>query len=250
VNYTYDDIGQLTSALAYSSGGVPISNEQKGYGYDAASNLNVRTNDNSGATTTFTVDLKNQLTGGPTAAYGYDDDGNLTSSSNGYVTYSYTDEDQLATVSYLDRYRTDFVYDGLGRLRKRIEYAWDPTYGWLASGETRYVYDGNVVIQERDSRNAPTVSYTRGSDLSGSFEGAGGIGGLLARSHGYSGGSWAEHNFYHADGNGNVTMLIDNNTPPNVTAAYGYDSFGNTISLNGSLAGANVYRFSSKEIHV
>jgi hypothetical protein len=38
------------------------------------------------------------------------------------------------------------------------------------------------VIQERTT--VPTVSYTRGSDLSGSLEGAGGIGGLLARSHG------------------------------------------------------------------
>jgi hypothetical protein len=29
----------------------------------------------------------------------------------------------------------------------------------------------------------PTVTYTRGNDLSGSLEGAGGIGGMLARSH-------------------------------------------------------------------
>jgi hypothetical protein len=85
------------------------------------------------------------------------------------------------------------------------------------------------VIQERDDSNTPTVSYTRGSDLSGSMEGAGGwasqalpvrcprgecrfaasSGGLLARSHGYSSGNWSTHNFYHADGNGNVTYLVD-----------------------------------------
>jgi hypothetical protein len=56
--------------------------------------------------------------------------------------------------------------------------------------------------------NIPTVSYTRGHDLSGSLEGAGGIGGLLARSHGYSGGSWDTHNCYHADGGGNITYLM------------------------------------------
>ena len=33
-------------------------------------------------------------------------------------------------------------------------------------------------------------------------------------------------------------------------ASYRYDPFGNTLSQSGSLAAANVYRFSSKEIHV
>jgi hypothetical protein len=53
------------------------------------------------------------------------------------------------------------------------------------------------------------VSYTRSKDLSGGLEGAGGIGGLLASSHGYSAGSWSTHNFYHADGNGNVTYMVN-----------------------------------------
>lgn len=47
---------------------------------------------------------------------------------------------------------------------------------------TRYLYDGMRAIQERDGNNTPAVRYTRGNDLSGSIEGAGGIGGLLARS--------------------------------------------------------------------
>jgi hypothetical protein len=49
-----------------------------------------------------------------------------------------------------------------------------------------YIYDGMRVIQERDGNNWPQVSYTRGLDLSGTFEGAGGIGGLLARSHDFT----------------------------------------------------------------
>jgi RHS repeat-associated protein len=139
------------------------------------------------------------------------------------------------------------VHDGRGRLRIRREYTWSS--GWILNSETRYEYDGMRVIQERNSSNTPTVSYTRGSDLSGSFEGAGGIGGLLARSHGYSSGSWTGHNFYHADGNGNVTMLIDNAGTPNVTATYRYDPYGNSITTTGTNATANVYRFSSKERH-
>jgi RHS repeat-associated protein len=102
------------------------------------------------------------------------------------------------------------------------------------------------VIQERNSANTPAVAYTRGADLSGSLEGAGGIGGLLARSSGYSGGNWTSHAYYHADGNGNITCLM--NSSQSVVASYRYDPYGNTISKTGSLADANVYRFSSKEI--
>jgi len=92
------------------------------------------------------------------------------------------------------------------------------------------------------------VSYTRGTDLSGGLEGAGGIGGLLARSSGYSGGNWTSHAYYHADGNGNITYLVNSNQTS--AAIYRYDPYGNLISKSGTLADANVYRFSSKELHV
>ena len=40
VNYGYDDIGQLTSAVGYEPDGVTQrANENLGYGYDAAGNL-------------------------------------------------------------------------------------------------------------------------------------------------------------------------------------------------------------------
>jgi len=94
------------------------------------------------------------------------------------------------------------------------------------------------------------VSYTRGTDLSGSFEGAGGIGGLLGRSHGYHSGTgnWNTHNYYHADGAGNVTYLV--NSSQTLAASYRYDPFGNLLGSSGTLAAANVYRFSSKEVHL
>src|SRR5262249_12797630 len=149
----------------------------------------------------------------------------------------------------------DFTYDGLGRLRKRLEYLYQAPQapvalpaGWQLSSETHYIYDGNRVIQERDGSNIPTVSYTRGADLSGSIEGAGGIGGLLARSSGYSGGNWTTHHFYHADGNGNITYLVDSSQA--LAASYRYDPFGNTLGSSGTMASANVYRFSGKEVHV
>ena len=155
------------------------------------------------------------------------------------------DQNRLIDVQNLSvAYETVFIYDGVGRLRIRREYQGPPTMGPAAVpttslplvSETRYIYDGLRVIQERDSNNVPVVSYTRGVDLSGSLEGAGsprqseatagGIGGLLARSHGYSSGNWTNHNYYHADGNGNITSLV--NASQGLAASYRYDPFGNT----------------------
>jgi RHS repeat-associated protein len=104
--------------------------------------------------------------------------------------------------------------------------------------------DGLLLVQERDGNNTPTVTYTRGRDLSGTLAGAGGIGGLLARSHGYSSGNWSYHNFYHADGNGNVTALVNGSGA--LQASYKYDPYGRWLSGGGTLASANVLRFSSK----
>jgi len=101
-----------------------------------------------------------------------------------------------------------------------------------------------LIVQERDAGNVPTVRYTRGRDLSGTVDGAGGIGGLLARSHGYSSGSWAYHNFYHSDGNGNVTALV--NSGGTLQASYIYDPYGRHLSGTGTLLTSNLMRFSSK----
>jgi RHS repeat-associated protein len=95
----------------------------------------------------------------------------------------------------------------------------------------------------------PTTTYTRGKDLSGSLEGAGGMGGLLARTaQSYVDAPMAGQSFYHADGNGNITMLI--NSSQAVVAKYLYDAFGNVLSKSGLLADANLYQFSSKEKHL
>src|SRR5262249_10416148 len=142
--------------------------------------------------------------------------------------------------------RTDFVYDGRGRMRQRTESVWDGG-GWEVFEEATYIYDGMRVIQERSS-NTPSISYTRGSDLSGSLEGAGGIGGILSRSRGYSGGSsWSTHDYYFADGGGNITYIVDSSQ--SLSASYRYDPYGNVISTGGPNWAGNYYRFSSKEAH-
>jgi RHS repeat-associated protein len=268
-HYSYDPSGQLTVGTSSTA------SEDRGYAYDAAWNLNYLTN--NGALSTFMVDGKNELTNALGAAYGYDSNGNLTAGTNGHNAYVYDDENRLiqwfwyatdsshATNGAL---RTDFYYDGMGRLRERLEYDIVGSTGgggtsaseWLPGPPSQqpppwtfqygvlYLYDGMRVIQERDTNNTPLVSYTRGLDLSGSLEGAGGIGGLLARSSGYSSGNWSTNNVYHADGNGNITFML--NSSQTMVASYRYDPFGITISSSGSLAAANTYRFSSKEFHL
>ena len=252
VTYGYDDDAQLVSAVG--SGGQ--STENLAYIYDPGWNLTNRTS--GGTPVAYSVNDFNQATslGGLSATY--DANGNRTAQvydANGPKTYTYTydDENQLLSVatdtyytSAASRWKSEFTYDGRGRLRIRKDYTW-PSGSWYLVSEIRYLYDGMRVVQERNSSNVPTVAYTRGKDLSGSLEGAGGIGGLLARSHGYSGGTWSTHSCYHADGNGNITYLI--NASQAMVASYRYDPYGRTLSASGSLAAANTYRFSSKEIH-
>ena len=59
------------------------------------------------------------------------------------------------------------------RRRIRKEFAWSGN-GFVPTNEVRYVYDSNLAIQERDVNNLPQVTHTRGKDVSGSLEGAGG----------------------------------------------------------------------------
>lgn len=55
------------------------------------------------------------------------------------------------------------------------------------------------------------------------------------------------HTYYFSDGMGNIIMMLDANE--NVVAEYRYDSFGRLLDSSGTLADANLYRFSSKEWH-
>jgi RHS repeat-associated protein len=73
---------------------------------------------------------------------------------------------------------------------------------------------------------------------------------MLARTTGYNStsGAWSTHDYYHADGNGNITYLETTNQT--LAASYRYDPYGDTIASAGTQAAANLYRFSSKQIHL
>jgi RHS repeat-associated protein len=173
-----------------------------------------------------------------TATFQYDGNGNLL--SDGTKGFEYDDENQLIRITSTNSWKSEFVYDGLLRRRVRKEYSWS-SGSWILTSECRYVYDGMLPVQERDANNVPQVTYTRGLDLSSTLQRAGGIGGMLARTD--ASGTC----YYHADGGGNVTTLINNQQVS--VAKYLYDPFGKLLSLSGPIAEANTYRFSSKDSH-
>lgn len=167
-----------------------------------------------------------------------DNNGNLT--NDGVKVMSYDSENQLTNVTVSNSIRKDFVYDGLNRLRIKREYGWTGST-WSKTNEMRYIWDGNAIIQLRDSNNVPTLTLTRGLDLSGSLQGAGGIGGLLAMTENAGASS-----YYHQDGFGNVTALMD--AGENIVARRMFDGFGRTINLTGGKAGINPF-WASSQLH-
>ena len=236
---SYDTVGELTGAVPYDASGTAISGQQISYGYDPAQNMTNRT---LGTTpTAYFVNNLNEMT-----SLTYDANGNRTLDGSS-IYYAYDDENQLTSVWYNTGWKTDFTYDGFGRMRKMVNSTWNSgTSQWVVSSETRYIYDGTQIVQERNSSNTPQISYTRGNDFSGSFQRAGGIGGLLARSihSGSSPYAVTSSAFYHSDANGNVTAMVDSS--PALVANYKYDPFGRTLASSGTLASANAMRFSSK----
>ena len=111
------------------------------------------------------------------ASFAYDLNGNML--TNGTRFFEYNDENLLTCITEPNAWKSVFAYDGKLRRRVRKEFTWRNA-AWAQTNEVRYVYDGNLVIQERNEFNIATKSYTRGLDLSGTMQGAGGIGGLLA----------------------------------------------------------------------
>lgn len=89
-------------------------------------------------------------------------------------------------------------------------------------------------------------SHAWGLDVTGTPQGAGGVGGLLFTAHHGSGSSPAVHTVCY-DGNGNVTALASAATGT-LTAYYDYDAFGSTLRATGPAALANSYRFSTKPV--
>lgn len=198
-------------------------------------------------TETYTTNELNQYTQISTVERGYapayDLDGNLTDDNT--FQYDYDAENRLIAVTPLfplrHPYKLEFEYDYKSRRVGKQVYEWLQADNWLLDSATTFVYDGWNLIKESITVNGETSrnSYVWGLDLSGTLQGAGGIGGLLMRN------TDSGDYLYLYDANGNVGQLVDA-ADGNIAARYEYDPFGNLLAATGPEAEKNPFRFSTK----
>jgi RHS repeat-associated protein len=176
----------------------------------------------------------------------YDADGNLT--TNGQFSFAWDAENRLVSFTPLSGTPTNqwqagrLGYDYVGRRISRAVSNYVAGV-WQLAFDHRYVYDGWNLLAVLDASGAVLLSFTWGSDLSGSLQGAGGVGGLMSMT--VHSGPLAGTYFYVFDGNGNVVALV-NALDGSVAAQYEYGPFGELLRCTGPLAALNPFRFSTK----
>jgi RHS repeat-associated protein len=154
VAYGYDPIGRL-STLVHD---LPGAARDQGYNfaYNTASQIVTRSTTNDAFASTSAYDVSrsyaanglNQYTRVATLDFAYDANGNLA--SDGQTTYVYDAENRLVSASGATN--ATLAYDPLGRL-------WQVTG---PSGTTRFLYDGDDLLQEFDGNNVLLRAWVHG----------------------------------------------------------------------------------------
>ncbi|CAM2982059.1 LamG-like jellyroll fold domain-containing protein [Rariglobus hedericola] len=167
-------------------------------------------------------------------SYTYDDDGNLL--TDGRWGYSWDAENRLVAMEsvepYLPRTRLEFSYDWQGRRISKCVKTWNASLStWNEAKDIRFLYDGWNLIGEYSAGSSTLAlisTYVWGLDISGSTQGAGGVGGLLWA--GISSGSYAPS----YDANGNVLNWMDLYNGV-IVAERDYGPFGESVLVSGAL---------------
>ena len=234
--FGYNIRGELTDA---DMDGAPYA-----YAYDPIGNR--LTASNSTDEWTYLVNALNQytnVTDGTSADLLYDSDGNLT--NDGTRVYFWNGENRLTAVQPVTLQsgdiRIESEYDYMGRRVVKRLCGWSGSV-WTTNTTLSYLYDGWNLVQETadTGSSASTNWYVWGLDLSGTLQGAGGIGGLLAKVTD-DGGTY----FATFDANGNVSEYIDESTG-NVAAHYEYGPYGGLTQSSGTMDDEFAHRFSTK----
>ena len=174
----------------------------------------------------------------------YDADGNLT--SDGLWNYLYDAENRVTFIStcssaaaaLFPNVAYGFYYDYLGRRYAKLVYSWNVTT-WALQKSLQFTYNGWNLIQTIDSSTTVNKNYFWGLDLSGTSQGAGGVGGLLMIQDG--GTSYLP--VY--DGGGSVYGLLSS-ADGSIAAAYEYDAFGKVLRESGPYGASNPWQYSTK----
>ena len=194
----------------------------------------------AGATGTSTGTI---LLPGTPQPFWHDPDGNLL--SDGVWTNRWDAENRLvemqttaaAVPAGVPAQKLVFTYDPLGRRTSKTVFNWI-TGDWSLITNHRFLYDGWNLVAVLTSDLTPLISFTWGLDLSGTEQGAGGVGGLLALT--VHTGTNAGTYFPAYDGNGNVVALLNatNGVP---AAQYEYGPFHELLRATGPLARQNPF---------
>ena len=169
----------------------------------------------------------------PGGVWSHDKRGNLV--DDGSRRFTWTGQDNLASATVAGE-TAEYGYDSRSRRVVREE----------NGVTTLFVYDDwNVIAEYQLNRRRASLSkrYVWGEDLSGTLQGAGGVGGLLMAET-VNRDATTEPVFFHYDGNGNVTELTDKDAKR--VATYRYEAFGKVRHQAGPAAEQNTYRFSTK----
>ena len=247
--WLYNNRSELASAT--------IGMNQYGYSYDTIGNR--RWSADNAVTNSYTANNLNQYTtilraSAPPREPTYDADGNMT--GDGVFAYAYDAENRLVAVTSASltngAIRVLNAYDHRNRrIRKTVQRLHStsapppaPPSGtdeWLTLETHTLVWDGNNIILEKvefADGTTRTFEYFWGLDKSGTEQGAGGVGGLLAVS--------MDGVFYIPcyDHNGNIVLYISE-TGSSV-AQYTYDPYGNIIESSGPFSDQFSFGFSTK----
>jgi RHS repeat-associated protein len=176
----------------------------------------------------------------------YDLDGNQT--KDGRFNYTWDGENRLIAMTSLtnapvaSQYSNVFTYDYMGRRIQKVV-STNSGSAWVVSYTNKFIYDGWNVAAILDGTNKLLYTFAWGTDLSGTMQGAGGVGGLLSMT--VCTGSNAGTYFCCYDGNGNVVALV-NAANGSVACNLEYGPFGEVIRATGPMAKLNPFMFSTK----
>ena len=158
-------------------------------------------------------------------------------------TYAWDAEDRLIKVTKSDGTIIEYAYDYQSRLIEKSVPSRSETTTWI--------YDGWNPIAEYKN-DVINITNTWGLDISGTGQGAGGVGGLLAvEIHNESAVLDGLYNPYY-DGNGNINGYLSLKAPPHRLAlSFNYEPYGSDSGFNEYITGVNTklrHRFSTKQI--
>lgn len=220
--WEYDALGQ-----------VAIANEDR-YAYDQIGNRKT-SRKGSSSETIYYANALNQYGQIGNATPTYDADGNQltgltpTESLPGRdtITFTYNAENRPVKAAQNGEVRESYSYDHNGR---RIH-----------KGDTVTLYDGyNSIVEYKNNTRTLKTTYAWGNDLSGTAQGAGGVGGLL---------SVTEHDRQlpltsYPCYDGNITEYLTEEGTGTIAAHYEYDAFGQVSRKTGNRD--YDYQFSTK----